>query len=53
LFCVQVVGRSLTGAGFLGGTVVGLKTPEIRCSVDNWFVRKLFIGGILANIVFT
>ena len=50
--CVQVVGRSLTGAGFLGGTG-GIKTLEIRCSIDNWLVHKLFIVGRLANKVFT
>ena len=47
-----MVGRSLTGAGFLGGTVVGLKTLEIRCSVDNWLVCKHFIGVSQANLVF-
>lgn len=45
-YWLQVVGRSLTGAGFLGGTVVGLKTLEIRCSVDNW---SSVLSDYLAN----
>ena len=34
----QVVGRSLTGAGFLAGNVIGLKTLELGCSLRDWLV---------------
>ena len=46
----QVVGRSLTGAGFLGVTVVGLKTLELRCSVSNWSV--ILVGYIMLYYIF-
>jgi len=35
-YWLQVVGRSLTGAGFLAGNVIGLKTLELGCSLRDW-----------------
>merc|ERR1712218_139413 len=35
-YWLQVIGRSLTGAGFLGGTVVGLKRLDLSCGLNDW-----------------
>jgi len=35
-YWLQVIGRSLTGAGFLGGTVVGLRKLDLDCGLDTW-----------------
>jgi len=35
-YWLQVIGRSLTGAAFTGSSVLGIKSLELRCSVENW-----------------
>jgi len=49
-YLMQVVGRTLSGGGFMGSAIMGLKKLELRCGVETWRSLRLQYRDIFSPV---